>query len=220
MADSMILSVWKLNRLPIKKPRQSRSGITYRSKKKVDTAPLIERIRKDNAAHNERVLSKFVASGFVEPWEFVKEAPFSPPDLGMNRELFLDALLLNPSIASVLGEPGSPETRLEEMVRDKMDRQTVYSLRRGWLSIDAVLPKNRRRIAIQLATPSWADAAEAKAVYAECRKMNVERPAAMYEVDHIVPIQGKDVCGLNVHWNLQIIPRNANRKKSNFFDIE
>jgi 5-methylcytosine-specific restriction endonuclease McrA len=35
------------------------------------------------------------------------------------------------------------------------------------------------------------------------------------EVDHIIPISHKDVCGLHVPWNLSIIPTKDNRVKTN-----
>lgn len=40
---------------------------------------------------------------------------------------------------------------------------------------------------------------------------------SVWEVDHIVPLKSKIVCGLHVHNNLQVIPKTLNRRKSNVY---
>lgn len=39
-----------------------------------------------------------------------------------------------------------------------------------------------------------------------------------HHVDHIVPLNHPDVCGLHVSWNLEVIPASDNIRKSNSFD--
>jgi len=68
---------------------------------------------------------------------------------------------------------------------------------------------NKRRAAKLQRTPKWADLKAIEQFYENCPKGMV--------VDHIIPLQGKNVSGLHVLENLQYLTWTENSKKINKF---
>ena len=79
-----------------------------------------------------------------------------------------------------------------------------------------------RRAAEQKATPRWFGELDAL-VFAEAFDLAARRKCATgfkWEVDHIIPLGGRNVCGLHVGANIQVIPMIANRKKGNKHSLD
>jgi hypothetical protein len=75
----------------------------------------------------------------------------------------------------------------------------------------------KRRACKLQATPSWLtdhDWGLIKKTY-EAAKLAEEKYKEPYHVDHIVPLQGENICGLHVPWNLQVIKACDNMSKGN-----
>lgn len=67
------------------------------------------------------------------------------------------------------------------------------------------------------ACPKWLTTEqklEMQQFYIEAKKLEKET-GIKYQVDHIIPLQGVNVCGLHVPWNLQILTAAENLLKSN-----
>lgn len=72
---------------------------------------------------------------------------------------------------------------------------------------------SRRRAARIKACPVWANLAEIRRIYQRAADMT-RTTGIKHHVDHIVPLQGRSVCGLHVEQNLQVLPAKENLEKA------
>jgi hypothetical protein len=77
----------------------------------------------------------------------------------------------------------------------------------------------RRRACKLKATPKWANLEIIKEIYIDCEHINILNRLMggidVMVVDHIIPLQGNEVCGLHIETNLRIIPAPENNTKHN-----
>jgi hypothetical protein len=112
------------------------------------------------------------------------------------------------------------ESRVDADYRKKYDeenRQRIKELSAQWARKNRAKKRegNARRRCLKLnATPPWADLEAIRSIYAQCVEIS-RQTGIPHEVDHIVPLKGKLVCGLHVPCNLQVIPQRLNRAKGN-----
>lgn len=64
------------------------------------------------------------------------------------------------------------------------------------------------RAAVLHALPAWADLKAIEGHYAEAARLGLE-------VDHVIPLRGKQVCGLHVAGNLRLLTKLENQQKGN-----
>ena len=68
----------------------------------------------------------------------------------------------------------------------------------------------KRRAALLQRTVGWSDDLVIQMIYADCPEG--------HHVDHIIPLQGKNVSGLHVAWNLQYLTAEENLRKGNKYE--
>lgn len=123
----------------------------------------------------------------------------------------------------------SPEAKALKAQYDKTRRGLKGDKLRQYDKERASLPNRKaekrnwsrkRKMTVKQATPNWLtelDALFIKEIYS----LAVLRSAALgveYQVDHIIPLHGKNVCGLHVPANLQLLTATENLKKRHFYD--
>lgn len=94
--------------------------------------------------------------------------------------------------------------------KPKKTKEETIAYHRQW-----AIEKQKRT---KQATPSWVNKEAIKEIYKTAVELT-ESTGTVYEVDHIVPLTSKLVCGLHVEHNLQVVTFEENRKKYNHFEI-
>ena len=74
-----------------------------------------------------------------------------------------------------------------------------------------------RQEQVKNATPNWACYDRIETKYKE-RIAMTRLTGVEHHVDHIIPLQGKNVCGLHIPANLRVIPARDNLRKHNRFE--
>jgi len=83
----------------------------------------------------------------------------------------------------------------------------------------AARSNSMRKSAVRTATPKWLSKEQKREIdqiYTE-RWYKTWETGVEHHVDHIIPIKGKNVCGLNVPWNLRVVTAKENLSKNNRF---
>lgn len=86
-----------------------------------------------------------------------------------------------------------------------------YAKRKPWVQASIQSTRNRAK---KQATPAWASKEKIKLLFKHADLINCW-PGPKAQVDHIVPLKSKIVCGLHCEQNLQLLWDYENMKKSN-----
>jgi 5-methylcytosine-specific restriction endonuclease McrA len=103
---------------------------------------------------------------------------------------------------------------MQERRKDPMQQAKDRELTRLWRVANpgkAAWAARVRRDKVAQHTPCWANQSAIGAIYRRARELG-------QTVDHVVPLRGKNVSGLHVEYNLQILPRSINSSKGNHFN--
>lgn len=101
----------------------------------------------------------------------------------------------------------------------KNNREKVLNAKRKYHSENkekAMADRAKRRVSKIQANMLWGNKFFIEEIYSLAR-LRTKIFGFIWEVDHVIPLQGKNVCGLHVEHNLNVIPKIINRKKGNCY---
>jgi hypothetical protein len=99
----------------------------------------------------------------------------------------------------------------------KTNRDKHLAYNRSYMTTNPAKRKRSRMLYkghVKQATPKWANLEQMNETY-QLAKQLTESTGIQHDVDHIVPLRGRTVCGLHCQANLQPLPHEDNMKKRN-----
>jgi len=99
--------------------------------------------------------------------------------------------------------------------QNNRDKTRAKSLKWSANNRSSCNARGAKRRAQQLnATPAWADKEAIDRMYTVSNFLT-NKLGEPHHVDHVIPLQGKNICGLHVEYNLDVIPAVDNLSKGN-----
>jgi len=120
-------------------------------------------------------------------------------------------------------ERRKPLRRFTPLARTEIARVSDAALAamgcRATHAADLEAGRMRARLLDPRQLPAWQDDGELLELRREVREQG-ELDGYGWELDHIIPLRGRRVCGLHVTANLRAVPAGDNRSKGSTFDPE
>lgn len=129
-----------------------------------------------------------------------------------SRKYYLDNKEVICAKTKAYQQDNRDKTLLNKRIYRDKNRSSINEYQRGYVKDNSgkFNAKQAKRRASKLkATPTWYEKEAIKQFYINCPEG--------YHVDHIIPLQGKNVRGLHVLANLQYLTIEENLRKSNKF---
>lgn len=194
-----------------KRAREKRAAL------KADNLAHAEIINKNKADENKRkygkVYKQFFERGGSVWYEVLTGLSVDEKQIYTDIEYFIDILEVGIELENIHEE--NRTARKARSIHKDILRERAINL---WAYHQFDEGSRVRQIMIAFATPGWANQDKMKEVYRE-RDKTTAGTGIQHHVDHIIPIVNNLVCGLNNEFNLQVLTKTENLRKSNKYSI-
>jgi hypothetical protein len=172
-----------------------------------------EKVQKTKLKHKEKYPQYHVDRYWEDPEKYKKQSKKwreeNPLKVKVIRKKSYDKdpqKSINRSKKYAKNNPEKIKVRMDRWVRENPEKILMYCAKRRAAKFNAI--------------PSWADEEhdrQIEEIYQLAKELQwlSEEP---FHVDHDIPLQGKNISGLHIPSNLQILPASVNLSKHNKFD--